>query len=314
MRHRMSGPRLACVARVNVRSSWRRSRRLCHLMLGGGSARCIRQLDRRHHNRPSRRRPSPTPIPTIQHCRPCRHADRWARHGHASAAGCAMGSAPPPAEGEGVEVVNRSDGGFFYWLLQASTPSACCAGWACWSWRRRQPTSTSPRTLPTLPDIATYHRRRRDDDGGARRGRHAAGRAGRASGARSCPFDRSRRSSCRRSSRPRIAASTSTAGWTTAASLRALGANLRAGEVAQGGSTITQQVAKSFLSSERTIQRKIREAIVARRHGDAVHEARHPDAVPEPDLPRPRRPTASPRPRAATSTRRSAISTSARWR
>jgi penicillin-binding protein 1A len=46
---------------------------------------------------------------------------------------------------------------------------------------------------------------------------------------------------------------------------RALGANLRAGEVAQGGSTITQQVAKSFLSSERTIQRKIREAILARR-------------------------------------------------
>ncbi|HEY8924366.1 MAG TPA: transglycosylase domain-containing protein, partial [Polyangia bacterium] len=46
---------------------------------------------------------------------------------------------------------------------------------------------------------------------------------------------------------------------------RALGANLRAGEVAQGGSTITQQVAKSFLSSERTVQRKIREAILARR-------------------------------------------------
>jgi len=46
---------------------------------------------------------------------------------------------------------------------------------------------------------------------------------------------------------------------------RALGANLRAGEVAQGGSTITQQVAKSFLTSERTIQRKIREAILARR-------------------------------------------------
>ena len=46
---------------------------------------------------------------------------------------------------------------------------------------------------------------------------------------------------------------------------RALGANFRAGEVAQGGSTITQQVAKSFLSSERTIPRKIREAILARR-------------------------------------------------
>ena len=46
---------------------------------------------------------------------------------------------------------------------------------------------------------------------------------------------------------------------------RAIGANLRAGEVAQGGSTITQQVAKSFLTNERTIERKIREAILARR-------------------------------------------------
>ena len=47
--------------------------------------------------------------------------------------------------------------------------------------------------------------------------------------------------------------------------VRAISANLRAGEVAQGGSTITQQVAKSFLSNERTIERKIREAILARR-------------------------------------------------
>ncbi len=48
--------------------------------------------------------------------------------------------------------------------------------------------------------------------------------------------------------------------------LRALVANLRAGHVVQGGSTITQQVARSFLhSSEQTMQRKIREAILARR-------------------------------------------------
>jgi len=48
--------------------------------------------------------------------------------------------------------------------------------------------------------------------------------------------------------------------------LRALVANLRAGHVVQGGSTITQQVARSFLrSSEQTLQRKIREAILARR-------------------------------------------------
>lgn len=48
--------------------------------------------------------------------------------------------------------------------------------------------------------------------------------------------------------------------------LRALVANLRAGHVVQGGSTITQQVARSFLrTSEQTMQRKIREAILARR-------------------------------------------------
>ncbi len=46
---------------------------------------------------------------------------------------------------------------------------------------------------------------------------------------------------------------------------RAAWANLRAGQVVQGGSTITQQVAKAFLSSERTLDRKVREAILARR-------------------------------------------------
>lgn len=47
--------------------------------------------------------------------------------------------------------------------------------------------------------------------------------------------------------------------------LRALQKNVRAGQVLQGGSTITQQVAKAFLSPERTFSRKIREAILARR-------------------------------------------------
>jgi penicillin-binding protein 1A len=47
--------------------------------------------------------------------------------------------------------------------------------------------------------------------------------------------------------------------------LRAAWTNLRAGQVVQGGSTITQQVAKAFLSPERTLQRKIREAVLARR-------------------------------------------------
>ncbi|MCX5877757.1 MAG: transglycosylase domain-containing protein, partial [Deltaproteobacteria bacterium] len=46
--------------------------------------------------------------------------------------------------------------------------------------------------------------------------------------------------------------------------LRALYANLRSGEIRQGGSTITQQLAKNyFLTPERTLTRKIKEALMA---------------------------------------------------
>ena len=47
--------------------------------------------------------------------------------------------------------------------------------------------------------------------------------------------------------------------------VRAFLTNLRAGQVQQGGSTITQQVAKAYLTSERSYSRKIKEAIFARR-------------------------------------------------
>ncbi len=46
--------------------------------------------------------------------------------------------------------------------------------------------------------------------------------------------------------------------------LRALATNARAGGVVQGGSTLTQQLAKNlFLSNERTLDRKIKEAFLA---------------------------------------------------
>lgn len=48
--------------------------------------------------------------------------------------------------------------------------------------------------------------------------------------------------------------------------VRALVVNLRAGEVKQGASTITQQVVKIFLlSAERTLERKVQELVLARR-------------------------------------------------
>ncbi|MDA0338481.1 MAG: PBP1A family penicillin-binding protein [Proteobacteria bacterium] len=46
--------------------------------------------------------------------------------------------------------------------------------------------------------------------------------------------------------------------------LRALLANIRAGDLVQGGSTVTQQLAKNlFLTPDRTIKRKVQEAMVA---------------------------------------------------
>ena len=47
--------------------------------------------------------------------------------------------------------------------------------------------------------------------------------------------------------------------------VRAAWANLSARDFAQGGSTITQQVAKQFLGAEKSISRKLKEAITARR-------------------------------------------------
>lgn len=52
--------------------------------------------------------------------------------------------------------------------------------------------------------------------------------------------------------------------------LRAAIANLKAGRNVQGGSTITQQVAKTLLSTEKTYTRKIREALLAKQIEDAL--------------------------------------------
>jgi len=55
---------------------------------------------------------------------------------------------------------------------------------------------------------------------------------------------------------------------------RALLANLRSGTIEQGGSTITQQVAKGFLTQDQTIARKLREAILSVRMESRIPKER----------------------------------------
>ena len=71
---------------------------------------------------------------------------------------------------------------------------------------------------------------------------------------------------------------------------RALLTNARAGGVVQGGSSITQQLAKNlFLSNERTIERKVKEAFLAIWLEVAADQERDPQALSRPRLSRRRR-------------------------
>ena len=96
-----------------------------------------------------------------------------ARHQSGQSAAAARRSIPPPPElvapwreqpqgrakppgSQAVEVSNRSDGGFFYWLLRFYAFGLLCAlglllmaGFGTYIYFAA--------TLPTLPDIATYH-------------------------------------------------------------------------------------------------------------------------------------------------------------
>jgi penicillin-binding protein 1A len=169
----------------------------------------------------------------------------------------------PPGGPARIEVTNQSDGGFFYWLfklylfgllgLLALVILGLGATYIYFA-----------STLPPLPDLATYHETAKTTTkirawDGTMLGELASERR------EILPFEKF----------PPMLVNAFIAGEDrrfyehTGLDLRgiarAMGANLRAKDVAQGGSTITQQVAKSFLGSERTVQRKIREAILARR-------------------------------------------------
>mgnify|MGYP000119792004 CR=1 FL=1 len=67
--------------------------------------------------------------------------------------------------------------------------------------------------------------------------------------------------------------------------VRALFTNLTNRGIAQGGSTITQQLAKNaFLSQEQTLKRKIQEAMLALEIEQKYSKKRNPRNVHEPDL------------------------------
>jgi penicillin-binding protein 1A len=169
----------------------------------------------------------------------------------------------PRAEADTIEVENRSDGGFVYWLLRFYAFGLMCAlgalmliGFGTYVYFAA--------TLPTLPDIATYH-----DVAATTTVMRAA------DGTPLAELASERREILPWKKFPTQLVQAFLAaedrrfyehqGIDYRGIGRALTANLRAGATTQGGSTITQQVAKSFLSSERTLQRKIREAILARR-------------------------------------------------
>ncbi len=162
-----------------------------------------------------------------------------------------------------VRVANPSDGGLVYWLLRyygfaalALFSSVIFFGMGLYVHFARQ--------LPPLPDLATYAR----DAPGVTTlfGQDGTPIAEFATERREIvPLDRV--------PQPLIDAFVSTedrrffthGGLDLRGTLRAVFANLRAGQAVQGGSTITQQVAKAFLSSEKSFSRKLKEAIFARR-------------------------------------------------
>jgi penicillin-binding protein 1A len=162
-----------------------------------------------------------------------------------------------------VEVENLADGGLVYWLLKlyaftVLTVPCLAIAVGCWLY------VYFSRQLPAVPDLSTYAQTAPSQSTiYAQDGTLLAELA----------TERREIVPLARIPQPLIDAFLATedrrffshGGMDVRGTLRALWANLHAGQVMQGGSTITQQVAKAYLSSERTLTRKIREAIFARR-------------------------------------------------
>jgi penicillin-binding protein 1A len=162
-----------------------------------------------------------------------------------------------------IQVENPSDGGFWYWLGKFYAFGAICVGGALFVVSVVTYLYFA-RTLPNLPDLATYHQTAATTT--IVRAWDGTPLAELANERREIlPYDRFPPTLIKAFIAAEDRRFFEHGGLDYRGIARALGANLRAGEVAQGGSTITQQVAKSFLSTERTFERKVREAILARR-------------------------------------------------
>jgi penicillin-binding protein 1A len=170
----------------------------------------------------------------------------------------------PSPEAAHVEIINPSDGGFWFWLFKFYAYAAMCLAGLILLVGVGLYTHFAS-TLPSLPDFDRYRLE-------AAESTHVHAWDG---------TDLAELASERREILPLDAIPKQLlqsfvaiedrrfyehSGLDYRGMIRAMVANLRAGHVVQGGSTITQQVARSFLrSSEQTLQRKIREAILARR-------------------------------------------------
>src|ERR1700712_4056103 len=162
--------------------------------------------------------------------------------------------APPPPGLLRIQVENPSDGGFWYWLGRFYAFGATSvAGLLCVSGVITY--FYFARTLPNVPDLATYHQTAATTT--IVRAWDGTPLAELANERREIlPYERFPPTLIKAFIAAEDRRFFEHGGIDYRGILRAAGANLRAGEVAQGGSTITQQVAKSFLSTERTLERK----------------------------------------------------------
>ncbi|MBK6848979.1 MAG: transglycosylase domain-containing protein [Proteobacteria bacterium] len=174
----------------------------------------------------------------------------------------------PPGSAQRVVVANPADGGFFYWLLKLYGFAACglvaALGAALPScYLLLAATGPEPPDLGRYADTAAIESRITASDGTVL-----------------ARFAKERRYLVGLGELPQTLLRALVAiedrnfyhhgGVDLRGIVRAAWANLRAGRMRQGGSTITQQVAKSLLSPERSLGRKLNEIVLARRI-----EARH---------------------------------------